>query len=102
MRRPSLMPLPSATTIPLSVCGLFTKRTTAAIWSPSLARLIEQQIAAAVAVKEERVFAHVVQWALAFICHDRQGEHNAMRALARECGGDIPPFREIPAHTRGK
>jgi hypothetical protein len=63
-----------------------------------LARLIEQQIAAAVAVKEERVFAHVVQWALAFICHDRQGEHNAMRALARECGGDIPPFREIPDH----
>jgi hypothetical protein len=61
-------------------------------------RLVEVQIALAVAVKEERVLALVKLWERAYRCHDRQGEHNAIKALARECGGDIAPFRGIPAH----
>jgi hypothetical protein len=63
-----------------------------------LIKLVEFQIAMAVAVKEERVLALVGQWHSAFLCHDRQGEHNALRGIARECGGEIPDFREIPAH----
>jgi hypothetical protein len=59
---------------------------------------IEMQITCAVAMKEERVLKLVHQWHQAFLCHNRQGEHSALRSIARECGGEIPDFREIPAH----
>jgi hypothetical protein len=63
-----------------------------------LIKLVEFQIAVAVAVKEDRVLDLVDQWCRAFTCHARQDEHAALRSIARECGGDINDFREIPTH----
>jgi hypothetical protein len=67
-----------------------------------LVGLVEYQIAEAsvyaVQRKEIRILGLVGQWHRAFLCHDRQGEYNALRGIAHECGGEIPDFREIPTH----
>lgn len=67
-----------------------------------LVALIEFKIAVArvraLATKETHILLLVHQWHRAFLCHDRPGEHNALRGIARECGGDISDFRGIPAH----
>jgi hypothetical protein len=67
-----------------------------------LVGLVEYQIAEAkvhaVERKEIRILGLVAQWHRAFLRRDRKGQLNALRGIARECGGEIPDFREIPAH----
>lgn len=63
-----------------------------------LIRYIRDQITIAEAVKVERIMGYVRLWERSFRCHDPEGEHKAMSLIAAECGGEIGPFRGIPAH----